>query len=292
MDFTDLQVFKAVVDEGGIGRAARRLHRVQSNITVRIQQLEASLGVALFIRERRRLHLSPAGMAFRPYADAMLRLADEARGAALGSEPRGTLRLGTLESTAASRLGPLLAQYHAACPEVRVELATGTTDGLVEAVQARRLDAAFVADWDATTQLQALTAFREQLVLVAARTHAPIRRPRDVGADTIIAFPSGCAYRRRLQAWLGRDDVVPDRFLELASYHAILACVAAGAGIAIVPRAVLDTMSRRLDVAVHPLGGRAANSITSLVWRREEASPALKALHANVSARPSRARSR
>src|SRR5438046_7419044 len=85
MDFASLQVFKAVVDEGGITQAARKLHRVQSNVTTRIQQLEASLGAQLFVREKRRLHLSPAGELFLGYVDEMLRISDRARSAVLGA---------------------------------------------------------------------------------------------------------------------------------------------------------------------------------------------------------------
>jgi DNA-binding transcriptional LysR family regulator len=54
MDFASLQVFRAVVEEGGITQAAKKLHRVQSNVTTRIQQLEASLGAQLFVRRNRR----------------------------------------------------------------------------------------------------------------------------------------------------------------------------------------------------------------------------------------------
>ena len=104
MDFATLRVFKAVVDEGGISPAARKLHRVQSNVTTRIQQLEAALGTRLFVREKRRLHLSPAGELYLRYAEQMLELSEQARAAVMGDAPRGVLRLGTLESTAASRL--------------------------------------------------------------------------------------------------------------------------------------------------------------------------------------------
>ncbi len=61
MNFVDLQVFKSVVDEGGVISAASKLHRVPSAVTTRIKQLEASMGVKLFHRDRQRLHLSPAG---------------------------------------------------------------------------------------------------------------------------------------------------------------------------------------------------------------------------------------
>ena len=55
MEFSDLQVFHAVVQAGGVVRAAQRLHRAQSSVTARIQVLEDKLGVALFLREKRRM---------------------------------------------------------------------------------------------------------------------------------------------------------------------------------------------------------------------------------------------
>src|ERR1700675_909915 len=97
MDFADLQVFKAVVEEGGISPAARKLHRVQSNVSTRIRQLEASLGTPLFVREKRRLFLSPAGKLFLDYVRQLLRISEQARTAIQGDAPRGVLRIGTLE---------------------------------------------------------------------------------------------------------------------------------------------------------------------------------------------------
>jgi DNA-binding transcriptional LysR family regulator len=81
MELSDLRIFTAVVREGGVTRAAERLHRVQSNVTTRIRQLEDDLGVALFIREGKRLRLAPAGQVLLDYADRLLGLANDARGA-------------------------------------------------------------------------------------------------------------------------------------------------------------------------------------------------------------------
>ena len=61
MDVADLRVFKSVVDEGGVIRAASKLHRVPSSVTTRIKQLETSIGVKLFHRERQRLHVVEEG---------------------------------------------------------------------------------------------------------------------------------------------------------------------------------------------------------------------------------------
>jgi DNA-binding transcriptional LysR family regulator len=75
MDLADLRIFRAVVEQRGITRAAEKLNRVQSNVTTRIRQLEDDLGVELFIREGKRLHLSPTGRVLIDYADHLLDLA-------------------------------------------------------------------------------------------------------------------------------------------------------------------------------------------------------------------------
>lgn len=284
MKFASLQIFKAVVDEGGIIAAARKLHRVQSSVTMRIKQLEASLGVALFIREKRRLTLSPAGEIFLGYVEQMLELSEAARQAVLDDSPRGGLRIGTLESTAASRLPPLLSRYHESYPAVRVELATNTTDALIEGVIGRQFEAAFIVGSAAAVGLEALAAFDEELVIAAPRSHPHIECAQDVRANTIISFPAGCAYRRLLQTWLAAGDMVPEKVLELSSYHAIVACVASGTGIAVVPRSVLETVHVSHNIAIYPLPALQAHMTTCLVWRKGEISPALRAFQTEVLA--------
>src|SRR5205814_1940387 len=168
MNFTDLQVFKAVVDEGGIIKAARKLHRVPSSVTTRIRQLETSMGVTLFHRNRQRLHLSPTGELLLGYADRLIRLAEEARAAVSGTTPQGLFKLGALESTAASRLPRVLANFHRRYPQVRLELTTGTNDALVNAVLERRLDAAFAAEPPPTRSLGYQPVFGERLVIISS----------------------------------------------------------------------------------------------------------------------------
>jgi DNA-binding transcriptional LysR family regulator len=277
MDLSDLLIFKTVADEGGILRAATRLHRVQSNVTTRIKQLEASLGVQLFFREKQRLFLSPSGELLLTYADRLLRLAEEAKGAVTSGIPRGVLRLGALESTAASRLPAIFCEFHRRFPEVHIELKTATNDRLVAAVADRRLDVAFVAEAPASPDISHLPLFTECLVLISSLTHKPIAKALDVAGDSIIAFPSGCAYRRVLERWLGGENLGSARVLELGSYHAIVACVAAGTGIAIVPESVLNTLQDS-PVARYPLPKVLGRIVTPLIWRKAEQSVAVTAL--------------
>jgi DNA-binding transcriptional LysR family regulator len=289
MNFADLQVFKSVVDEGGVIKAAHKLHRVPSAVTTRIKQLEASMGVKLFHREKQRLHLSPAGELLLDYAERLIQLSDEARDAVSGTAPRGVLRLGSLESTAASRLPSILAGFHQRYPEVRLELVTGTNDVLVGQLVERKVDAAFIAEPPSVRTLDHVPVFSERLTLISEPNHAPIKRPRDVEGETIIAFPEGCAYRRVLQRWLGADSLAPFRVLELASYHAIVACVTAGTGVALIPHSVLDTMPHA-KVLRHGIAKAQADVTTPLVWRRGEVSASVLALRTLMSLLPKQKR--
>ncbi len=281
-DLVELEIFKAVADLGGVTRAAAKLHRVQSNVTTRVKQLETRLGTKLFVRKHRRLVLSQEGKVLLAYADRLLRLSAEAESALQSGVPRGTFELGTLESTAATRLPPLLARYHQSFPDVRIDLVTGTTGALVARVADHEIEAAFVAEPFIADGLDSEPVFLEELVLITPPSLERIRAPKDIGHTTLIAFTTGCSYRRRLEAWLGSANVIPERIMEFGSYHAIVACVAAGAGIAVVPRAVLRTVPAAKNVAAHALPASVAKARTHLVWRQGEKSPALAALLTEV----------
>lgn len=280
MDLAALEIFKAVVEQGGVNKAAARLHRVPSNVTTRVRQLEAQLGAKLFRREGRRLALSAEGKVLLDYANQLLRLSSEARSALRSGKPQGTLRIGSLESTAAARLPPILSRYHGRYPEVHVELTTGTSAALVNRVHAQELDAAFVAEPFNAMGLEMQTAFQEELVLIAPKAQPRVRAPSDLGNLTVIAFANGCSYRRRLESWLGAAKAHPTRVMEFQSYHAIIACVAAGSGIAVVPKSVLEMTSAARQVGAFPLPATIAKAKTQLVWRPGHDSIALEALKA------------
>jgi len=291
MDLVALQIFKTVVEEGGINSGAKRLHRVPSNVTMRIKQLEASLGASLFVREKRRLALSPAGELFLGYAEQLLEISERARHAVQDDAPRGVLRIGALESIVASRLPPLLSAYHRKFPGVRVELTTGTNDVLVDGVLNRRLDAAFVVEADAAAGLQSMATFKEELVLIAPRSHPAIGHPRDVATDTVLSFGAGCAYRRRLLRWFASAGRVPERVLELGSYPAMVACAASGTGVALIPKSVLDTLSGVQNISIHRLKKDKDRKVTTcLIWRSGECPAAVTALKTQVGAQNKKGR--
>ena len=267
IDLDSLEIFRTVVSEGGVIRAAGKLNRVQSNVTTRIQQLEERLGHRLFLRQGRSLALAPAGRKLLPYADRLLRLAEEAESELRSEVPAGTFRLGSLESTAGSRLPPVLSRYHKLYPGVVVELVSGTTGALLKRLEAFEVEAAFVSQPFSAAGFESLAVFEEELVLITARSVASVTRPGDLAGATLIAFAQGCSYRRLLEQWLGKGGVLPSRSLEFSSYQAMIACVAAGTGFAIVPLSVLKALRATADVRQHVLPERVRANRTHLVWR-------------------------
>lgn len=266
IDLDSLEIFRTVALEGGVIRAAQKLNRVQSNVTTRIKQLEQRLGRPLFRKQGRGLVLSAEGELLLGYAQRLFRLADEAESELRSGQPMGVLRIGALESTAGSRLAPLLSRYHRQHPGVVVELVTGTTGALLQRVAQFEIEAAFVSQPFTSAGLHTQKVFDEELVLITAKGNPPVQRAPDLSGLTLVAFAAGCSYRKRLEDWLGASAVLPARILELASYQAMIACVAAGTGFAIVPRSLLVALKAASEVQQHELPARVRRNETHLVW--------------------------
>jgi DNA-binding transcriptional LysR family regulator len=294
MDLRDLHIFRSVVQAGGVTRAAEKLNRVQSNVTTRVRQLEADLGVQLFIREGKKLRLSPAGMLLLDYAERLLDLAEEAREAVHDARPRGLLRLGSMESTASVRLPVPMNDYLSRYPDVKLELRTGAPRELATAVREGELDAALVAEPIADAPFEKIPLYDEELVIIAAASHPPIRTPKDADGHSVLAFEAGCPYRQRLDDWFAQSGEMSDRVIEMSSYHAMLGCAVAGMGISLVPKIVLRTFPDVKLLSVHPLPAGLNHAPTVFIRRKGPLSPKVRALidilteTADLRAKPAR----
>jgi DNA-binding transcriptional LysR family regulator len=174
-----------------------------------------------------------------------------------------------METTAAARLPRLLASFHARYPEVDLTLETGPTAHLVQRVADFTLDAALVGGQVDHPALQGRTVFEEDLVLITRRDHPRVRDPRDVSDTMMLVFRAGCSYRRRLEQWLESGGVSPRRTLEFGTFEGIVACVAAGMGVSLMPRVLVEDRRLRDSVAVHALPPRFSRIPTMLVWNKQ-----------------------
>lgn len=286
MDLAQLEIFRAVALEGSITAAAAKLHRVPSNLTTRIKQLEADLGVDLFIREKLRLRLSPTGKTFLEYSLKILDLVDEARHVVESREPNGVFPLGSLESTAAVRIPAVLANFHQNHPKVQLDLTTGPSGDMIDGVLDGSLAAAFVDGPIKHPALAGVEVFDEEMVIISPLGWPSIAKASDVAGVTIYAFRSNCSYRRHFENWFAADHALPRRVVEMESYHGMLACITAGAGIAMMPRSMLEAMPRSDAVQVFTTSSSFSRLKTWLIWREGMLHPNVEALLAllNLSA--------
>jgi DNA-binding transcriptional LysR family regulator len=291
MDTAGLKVFEAVARTGGMNRAAAELHTVQSNVTARIRALETELGCPLFERHSRGVALTAAGQRLLPYARRLAwLLTDAARATRDDGLPRGPLTIGSLETTAALRLSPLIASYAAACPEVDLALRPGTTAELIDAVLDRRLEGAFVCGPVAHPSLVEQVMFEEELAILAAPGLASIEAATQGGIARIVVLRAGCSYRQRLEALLARRGIAVPRLLEFGTLEAIFGCVAAGLGITLLPRALVGPVWQSGRVSLHRLPPSEALVTTVFIQRREaHVSTALRAFLDHVRAIPAQA---
>jgi len=269
MDAADLRIFEAVARLGGMNRAAAELHTVQSNVTARIHVLEDELGAPLFERHSRGVTLTAAGQRLLPYAVRIRHLLEDARRVVQDDgTPQGSLTIGTLETTVAVRLSPLLSTYVATHPQVDVVLRTGTTGELIDGVLEHRLEGAFVCGPVDHPDLEGEVVFREDLVILAARFAGALDDLLGTSNLKIIVLRAGCSYRQRLEAILASRGIVGVRVLEFGTLEAILGCVAAGLGITLLPRSIVASTGRGDEIAVHELPAAEARVETLFVRRR------------------------
>jgi DNA-binding transcriptional LysR family regulator len=268
VDAADLRVFEAVARLASMSRAAAELNTVQSNVTARIRLLETELGTSLFRRHSRGVALTDAGQRLLAYAVRTRHLLDEARRAVEDDgKPRGPLTIGSLETTAALRLSPVLSAYVTAYPDVDLVIRTGTTAELTASVLERRLEGAFVCGPVDHPELEADVVFREELVMVTARSVRKLEELLGQGALKIIVLRAGCSYRQRLEAFLATRGVVGARVLEFGTLDAILGCVIAGLGVTLLPRSVVGPAWRAGRVALHALPPAEARVETLFIRR-------------------------
>jgi DNA-binding transcriptional LysR family regulator len=213
MELLALRTFEAVVDEGGILAASRKLNTVQSNVTARIRRLEEELGAELFFRSGRGVELAPAGRVLLDYARRMLNLERQI-------------------AAAVRQAGDEAGELRTTHPALELRVRADTSATLVDHVLAHKLDCAFVAGPVVHPALRFEELVVEELVQVFAPGTDPVLTP-------LILFREGCAYRARaiaLQRTLGHAQADA---MEFGTLEGILGCVSVGLGWTLMPRRIV-----------------------------------------------------
>ncbi|WP_175760821.1 LysR family transcriptional regulator [Burkholderia ambifaria] len=279
MNIPLLETFRAVVQEGSALRAAERLGCTQSNVTARLRQLEESLDAPLFDRHGKRLVLNDAGRRLIPYCDRILRLVDEATQVVRETPIARSFRLGSMESTAATRLPALAAALKERDPALDLVVQIGSEPELADALLRGRIDAALTARALVRPGLRYEPAFAEDMVLVSA---AALTRRQLLADNTVrlLAFHEGCPYRSIAEHWLKARGFAIESVSSFGTFGAILGCVAAGMGVAILPKRITTEHVARKDLRAYAFDD--LGSVTTYLVTPDDAPvlPELDALRA------------
>lgn len=276
-----LRYFVAVAEAEHIGKAATLLHVSQSPLSRQIRQLEESLGLPLFEREHRRLRLSSAGKWFlgrvRPLLGQLEALQTDAERLSRGEA--GTLRIGFVKSALWTSLLPrALQRLRASRGEVAIELRSAASSVQLAAVRRGELDVGLVHEATADAELSSLVLREEALWLALPEAHplATRRRiaPADLDGVDWVALRSGTRAHATGEAFLAacrRYGFLPTVRLTASDQETVLGLVAAGMGLALLPRSAAS--ARRVGVVLRHLAWLKLKRGLHAVSRSSNASP-------------------
>lgn len=284
MDLRRIRYFVAVAEELHFGHAAARLHISQPPLSQQIQALEKELGVQLFIRENKRVRLTPAGQIFleeaRSLLDQAARAVEVTQRAARGET--GLLRIGFTSSLPYARIMPRIIQhFRNRYPHIQLQLEELSSRRQIPALAQDKLDIGFLRPSSLLQDaaLDHLVLLEEPLVAVMPASH-PLAHRHSVQMPMLRDEPF-IFYATRLGSELTAQIVnmchqagfTPNVVQEVYEMHTILGLVATGLGISIVADSLRQV---QLDNIVYvPLEAPAAVTQVLLAWRRHPASPIL-----------------
>lgn len=272
MELHQLAYFVAVAKHRHFTKAAADLHVAQPSVSKQIGKLEREIGAPLFHRLRGNLTLTQAGETLLPWATRVLQELDGARAEVreLAGLERGRLTIGATPSLSTVMLPPVLTRFHA--EHEKVELVTheaGSRD-LVRMLEAGALELALVIMPVRQEVLATTPLLREELVLAVPRTHALARRSgvavRELRDLPLVMFREGYDLRAATIAACHRAGFEPTFAVEGAEMDGVLRMAAAGLGVAVVPRMVVDRGGPLVPV---PLQDPALERTVALAHRRD-----------------------
>jgi DNA-binding transcriptional LysR family regulator len=247
MELRQLRAFVAIADAGTFTAAARALRVAQPSLSKQVRKLEADLGALLLERRKAGVALTAAGELLLPWARRVLADVEGARAdvAGLTSLERGRLSVGATPSLSTVLLPRVLASYHAAHPGVTLTVVEAGSRDLVDRLASGDLDLALVILPVPREELfDTLPLLREELVLAVAKRH-PLARRRTVRVGELrgvplVMFRDGYDLRSATIAACEQAGFHPTFAVEGAEMDGVLRMAAAGVGVAVVPRMVVE----------------------------------------------------
>ena len=251
LDIDLLRAFVAIAETRSVSRAAERLLRNQSTVSLQLKRLETTLGKRLFARTSRAVRPTAEGEAMLEPTRRLLALNDEIVASTQAPQIEGVVRLGTPEDFATTHLPDVLASFARSHPRVTLEVTCDLTLTLAERYRAGQFDLVLLKQ-EPSKRAAGVRVWREPLVWVAA--HRPAEGWPEV--LPLAVSPPPCVYRKRATEALRGAARRWRIAYSCAALAGTVAAVRAGLGITVLPRgmvpaglAVFDDGRERPDLS-------------------------------------------
>jgi DNA-binding transcriptional LysR family regulator len=239
MNIRQLETFFWVAKLGTFTAAADRLKATQSTVSLRIQELERNLGIALFDRSQRTARLTAKGRSLVPYAEQMLRLSGEIRDrVASAGSIEGTLRVGVAEVVSITWLPRLVKEIHARFPRITLELDEALTQDLVDRLQAGSLDLILAPGRvPGYGRSPVSLGWVDFAWMASPALGLPAERmgPRDLQSWPVIALARESYHHTSIEEWFRSADASCRRIDTCKSLGVAASLAAAGLGLTLLP---------------------------------------------------------
>jgi len=291
LSLRQLQYAVAVAAERNFRRAAAACRVSQPALSAQLAELEGTLGVRLFERDRRRVLITSAGEALVERARTILRDVDDLQAAAarLADPLAGTLKIGVIPTVAPYALPEVTPPLRRKFPRLRVEWREERTADLVRALEAGALDAALLALEADIGDLEHEVVARDRFVLVTRTDHALARgsrplAPSALAGGTVLLLDDGHCFRDQALALCQRVSAEEAGF-RATSLTTLVQMVRGNGGTTLLPEIAVSLETRHGDLAVRRFSAPAPGRTLALVWRPGAAhGEALRSIAAELSA--------
>jgi DNA-binding transcriptional LysR family regulator len=247
LDIDLLRSFATIAETANISRAAERLLRNQSTVSLQLKRLEDAVGRRLFERTSHKVRLTQHGEALLGYARRILALNDEIVARVNEPQLEGNVRLGVPEDFATTYMPVILGEFAKSYPQVSLEVTCDLTLKLLESFRAGAFDLLLVKR-EPAARGRGVRVWREPLVWVCgagytATKHDPL---------ALVVSPEPCVYRKRAIQALRRAGRGWRLAYTCGSLAGAQAAVKAGLGVTVLPKDMVPAGLHILDSGALP----------------------------------------
>lgn len=260
MDFKQLEMFVAVVEEGNFTKAAERVFRTQSAVSIALLKLEKEIGSPLFDRSNRNSYvLTEVGRLLFDYARRLLALRDEALAhlQAIRNIGQDRIRIGVQEVEGLHLLPPVLRAVSELYPGIKVDVARKSWADLVHDLRTGSLTFAILSFLPRENGLTATVLSRDDIVLIMSPTHRLAQRSdvrlEDLNAESLVAYNRDSDWYQHVVGALDRCRIRFNVVVAIDDLGTIKKLVSANLGIAFVPRTSVEDEIARGELVALPV---------------------------------------